>query len=120
MESRFLPIGSSPEGMLFRIMLWLRPALHRTGEKGRKDCAIAANIFAIKAVRLRSIRHRVEGNIMGETGKKRELPKKVGLPGKADGKSNKPPPAVTEDDDDEDGDIATPKRDRYGEDDQPL
>ncbi len=54
---------------------------------------------------------------MGETGKKCEFP------GKDDGKSKKTskksPPAVAEDDD-EDGDIATPKRDRYGEDDQPL
>ena len=57
---------------------------------------------------------------MGGTGKKGELPKKVGLPKKGDGKSNKPPPAATGDDDDEDGDIATPKRDRYGDDDQPL
>jgi len=90
------------------------------GEKGRKDCAIAVNIFATKAVRLRSIRHRIEGIFMGGTGKKGELPGKVELPKKAGGKSNKPPPAATEDDDYEDGDIATPKRDRYGEDDQPL
>jgi hypothetical protein len=54
------------------------------------------------------------------TGKKRQLPKKMGLPKKAEGKSNKPLPAATEDDDDEDGDIATPKRDRNGDDDQPL
>jgi hypothetical protein len=32
----------------------------------------------------------------------------------------KPPPKAVEDDDDDDGDMATPKRDRYGEDDQPL
>jgi hypothetical protein len=50
---------------------------------------------------------------MGGTGKKNELP------GKDDGKSKKPPPPV-EDDDIEDGDIATPKRDRSDEDDQPL
>lgn len=31
-----------------------------------------------------------------------------------------PPPSPAEDDDDEDGDIATPKRDRYGTDDEPL
>ena len=39
-----------------------------------------------------------------------------------DGKPKKPPPvpAPVEDDDIEDGDIATPKRDRYGDDDQPL
>jgi hypothetical protein len=69
---------------------------------------------------LRSIRHRVEGIIMGGTGKKGKLPGKAGLPNKTGGKSKKPPPAATEDEDDEDGDIATPKRDRYGEDDQPL
>jgi hypothetical protein len=32
----------------------------------------------------------------------------------------KSPPRAVEDDDEEDGDMATPKRDRYGEDDQPL
>ncbi|MFY9956840.1 hypothetical protein [Bradyrhizobium sp.] len=39
---------------------------------------------------------------------------------KADDKSKKPPPAPVRDDDCEDGDIATPKRDRYGNDDEPL
>jgi hypothetical protein len=51
---------------------------------------------------------------MAAIGKKSELPKK------GDGKSKKPPPAPVEDDDYEDGDIATPKRDRTGDDDQPL
>ena len=52
---------------------------------------------------------------MGGTGKKNELP------GKNEGRpKNPPPPAPIEDEDIEDGDIATPKRDRYGEDDQPL
>ena len=51
---------------------------------------------------------------MGRTGQKGELP------GKRGSKSNKPPPAPTEDDDPEDGDIATPKRDREGDDDEPL
>ena len=41
-----------------------------------------------------------------------------GKPAKDSGK--KPPPKAVDDDDDEDGDMATPKRDRYGEDDQPL
>ena len=36
------------------------------------------------------------------------------------GKSKKTQPVPVEDDDNEDGDIATPKRDRYGNDDQPL
>ena len=49
---------------------------------------------------------------MGGTGRKSEPPKK------ADDKSKKPEP--DEDDDYEDGDIATPKRDRYGNDDEPL
>jgi hypothetical protein len=39
---------------------------------------------------------------------------------KADDKSKKPPPPPVQDDDYEDGDIATPKRDRYGNDDEPL
>jgi hypothetical protein len=51
---------------------------------------------------------------MGGTGRKSEPPRK------SDDKSKKSPPAPSEDDDYEDGDIATPKRDRYGEDDQPL
>jgi hypothetical protein len=54
-----------------------------------------------------------QGNIMGGTGKNTERPED-------DGKPKKPPPAPVEDDDIEDGDIATPKRDRYGDDDQPL
>jgi hypothetical protein len=51
---------------------------------------------------------------MGRTGQKGELPSKP------DGKSNKKPPAPIEDDEPEDGDIATPKRDRSGNDDEPL
>ncbi len=51
---------------------------------------------------------------MGGIGKKNERPKK------SDEKSKKSPPPPTEDDEIEDGDIATPKRDRYGDDDQPL
>ena len=35
-------------------------------------------------------------------------------------KPSPPPPPQTDDDDVEDGDIATPKRDRYGNDDEPL
>ena len=68
----------------------------------------------VDSLRRRSIRSK--GNSMGGTGKsqKSELPKKD------DGKSKKSPPAPSEDDDYEDGDIATPKRDRYGDDDQPL
>jgi hypothetical protein len=51
---------------------------------------------------------------MGGTGKTSELP------GKDENKSKKSQPKPIEGDDIEDGDIATPKRDRYGEDDQPL
>jgi hypothetical protein len=52
---------------------------------------------------------------MGGIGKNRELPKQE------DGKSSKsPPPRPVQDDDVEDGDIATPKRDRGDDDDQPL
>jgi hypothetical protein len=47
------------------------------------------------------------------TNKTSELPKK-------DERKKKLPPAVDEDEDYEDGDIATPKRDRYGTDDEPL
>ena len=52
---------------------------------------------------------------MGGTGKKKEPPV-----GKDENKSKKSPPKRSEDDDYEDGDIATPKRDRYGTDDEPL
>jgi hypothetical protein len=51
---------------------------------------------------------------MGGTGKKKEPP------GRDDDKSKKSPPKPLEDDDYEDGDFATPKRDRHGDDDQPL
>jgi hypothetical protein len=54
------------------------------------------------------------GHNMGGTSKK---PQK-GKTAKDSGK--KSPPKTVDDDDDEDGDMATPKRDRYGEDDQPL
>ena len=37
-----------------------------------------------------------------------------------DGKSSAPPPKTVEDNDVEDGDIATPKSDTDGDDDQPL
>jgi hypothetical protein len=50
---------------------------------------------------------------MGGTGKKGNVPED-------DGKSKKPPSRWNEDDDIEDGDIATPKRDRSDDDDQPL
>ncbi len=51
---------------------------------------------------------------MGGTGKKNEPPKP------ANDKPKKPEHPPVEDDDDEDGDIATPKRDRHGNDDEPL
>jgi hypothetical protein len=47
-------------------------------------------------------------------GRKSEPPKA------ADEKPKKPPPPRADDDDYEDGDIATPKRDRQGDDDEPL
>jgi hypothetical protein len=51
---------------------------------------------------------------MGGIGRRSEPPKQ------GDDKSNKPPPPPVEDDEIEDGDIATPKRDRSGNDDEPL
>ena len=52
---------------------------------------------------------------MGGTDKKNEHPKQD------DAKPKKPPPPPPiEEDDFEDGDIATPKHDRCGDDDQPL
>ena len=55
-----------------------------------------------------------QGKTMGGTGKKSKPP------GKGEHKPKKSSPKPLEDDDYEDGDIATPKRDRYGEDDEPL
>jgi hypothetical protein len=46
--------------------------------------------------------------------------KKDKPPGKDGSTPEKPSPKPLEDDDYEDGDIATPKRDRHGEDDEPL
>jgi hypothetical protein len=51
---------------------------------------------------------------MGGIGRRNDPPKQ------GDDKSNKPQPPPSEDDDIEDGDIATPKRDRHGNDDEPL
>ena len=51
---------------------------------------------------------------MGGTGKKGDDPLKD------DGKPKKPPSRWSDDDEIEDGDIATPKRDRSDDDDQPL
>ncbi|SHG48477.1 hypothetical protein [Bradyrhizobium erythrophlei] len=51
---------------------------------------------------------------MGMTGKKSKPPSKD------NDKSKKSAPKRIEDDDYEDGDIATPKHDRDGEDDEPL
>ncbi len=67
-------------------------------------------MLSLRKTSIRSIKR----NNMGGTGKKSENPNKDG------GKSKKSPPPPMEDDDFEDGDIATPKRDRHGDDDQPL
>jgi hypothetical protein len=56
--------------------------------------------------------HPIKRNNTGGTGKNNQPANKT------DDKSGKSPPV--EDDDVEDGDIATPKRDRSGDDDQPL
>jgi hypothetical protein len=54
---------------------------------------------------------------MAKTAKPIEPPKFADKKSAKD-KAKKPPPAL--DEDDEDGDMATPKRDRYGNDDEPL
>jgi hypothetical protein len=52
---------------------------------------------------------------MGSMGRKSEPPKQ------ADDKTKTPPPPRVDDEDDfEDGDMATPKSDRHGNDDEPL
>jgi len=56
---------------------------------------------------------------MDDTGKTNEPPKPIQENPK--NTAQKPlPPLGADDDDDEDGDVATPKRDRYGDDDEPL
>jgi hypothetical protein len=61
------------------------------------------------------MQHHHPGTAMAKIGKPSEKPKQ------ADDKAKKPPPPrATDDDDYEDGDIATPNRDRYGPDDEPL
>ncbi|MBR0843661.1 hypothetical protein JQ607_25990 [Bradyrhizobium liaoningense] len=51
---------------------------------------------------------------------KPSAPPKIADNKQAGDKTKKPPPSREIDDDYEDGDIATPKRDRYGPDDEPL
>ncbi len=55
---------------------------------------------------------------MTKIGKPSEPPK-IADKKPADTKAKRPSPPL-DDDEDEDGDIATPKRDRYGPDDEPL
>jgi hypothetical protein len=57
---------------------------------------------------------RDQGRNMGGFKKETKPPKPSG------DKPKKPPPALVEDDEPEDGDIATPKRDPHGNDDEPL
>ncbi|SFN84898.1 hypothetical protein SAMN05216330_101736 [Bradyrhizobium sp. Ghvi] len=59
---------------------------------------------------------------MAKIGKKigNKSAKAGGPPKTVDHKASKPQPPRDTDDDYEDGDIATPKRDRYGPDDEPL
>lgn len=52
---------------------------------------------------------------MAGTDKKKEPPRQSD-----DTSKKKPPPLQDDDENYEDGDIATPKRDRYGNDDEPL
>jgi len=47
-------------------------------------------------------------------------PPKIADNKQADDKAKKPPPSREIDDDYEDGDFVSPKRDRYGNDDEPL
>jgi hypothetical protein len=83
-------------------------------QKGSEDCGSAGQYIRPQAnIQVYRLFH-AGGIDMGGTGKK-------AVEGKAssDGAKKRPPKRV-EDDDEEDGDFATPKRDRSGEDDQPL
>jgi hypothetical protein len=57
---------------------------------------------------------------MAKIGNKTAKPTEPQKSNTAADKAKKPQPPRDTDDDDEDGDIATPKRDRYGNDDEPL
>ncbi|WP_168195616.1 hypothetical protein [Bradyrhizobium sp. NAS80.1] len=57
---------------------------------------------------------------MAKTGKPSKPPKIAGNKTVDDKAKKPPPPHAIDDDDYEDGDIATPKRDGYGNDDEPL
>ena len=57
---------------------------------------------------------------MGGSGKGKSGGNNSGPPKQDNDKPGKPPRPPSEDDDFEDGDIATPKRDRSGDDDEPL
>ena len=57
---------------------------------------------------------------MAKTGKPSEPPKTTENRSADDKAKKHLPPRELDDDDYEDGDIATPKRDRYGPDDEPL
>lgn len=63
------------------------------------------------------MQHHHPGIAMAKIGKRSE-PRKIAGNKQADDKAKKPPPSPENDDDYEDGDIATPKRDRYGPDDE--
>jgi hypothetical protein len=66
------------------------------------------------------MQHHHPGTAMTKIGRP-SGPSKIAETKQADDKAKKPPlPRDIDDDDYEDGDIATPKRDRYGTDDEPL
>jgi hypothetical protein len=74
----------------------------------------AVRSFTLRKHRTKRVRpHSVRGMPMGTSGRKNEPPKR------ADKKPQKSLSPLDEEDC-EDGDIATPKRDRYGPDDEPL
>ncbi|TFV77078.1 hypothetical protein E4K64_10310 [Bradyrhizobium frederickii] len=65
------------------------------------------------------MQHHHPGPAMTKTAKPSEPPK-TAKEKPANDKAKKPLPVDIDDDDYEDGDIATPKRDRHGPDDEPL
>ena len=103
----------------------IAPSLYiKRGKKAGKFGRLGL-IWTSKAMRLTSLVKRrrvaaqdfdssVQGKNMGVTGKESKPPSKD------NDKPKESAPKRVEVDDDEDGDIATPKRDRYGEDDEPL
>ena len=108
-----------------RILLWLAPVSTERRKKAGKIIELALIYLAkggeIEVNPLSQGMTRPDVKSPGAKGERMGGIKKETKPPKpVDDKPKKLPPARVEDDEPEDGDIATPKRDRHGNDDEPL